>query len=163
MEKYQTFWRRVGASILDSFILAPVSWIIALVFILVDSSPAMTAVSSALVGIISVFYNILTHNLYGQTVGKLVAKVKVLDDSEKSINFGQAVLRSFPQLIIAMFAVSFSTADKSAADSARFIGTIIYWLFGLFLVADVIICLSNEKHRALHDFIAGTVVVKTDV
>lgn len=36
----------------------------------------------------------------------------------------------------------------------------LMWIWN---IADVIVALSTEKHRALHDYIAGTVVVKTNV
>jgi uncharacterized RDD family membrane protein YckC len=112
-------------------------------------------------GFFSFFYYVLTHYYYGQTVGKVVANVKVLDDSETSINFGQSVLRSFPQFLPVMFAVSFSTAGET--DSRAFWESLINGLTVLFFVVDIIVCLANEKHRALHDFIAGTIVVRTDV
>jgi uncharacterized RDD family membrane protein YckC len=159
MEKYQTLLRRFGAGIIDSLILAPISWFIAFVVFLVGSTTAARAVSPALVGLISVSYYILMHNFYGQTVGKMAARVKVLDDSEIRVNFGQAVLRSLPQLIPAMFAVSFSTADHSTED----VTLLLYGSLSLFYLVDIIVCLSNEKHRALHDFMAGTVVIRTDV
>lgn len=41
-----------------------------------------------------------------------------------------------------------------------------FWLLtvlpGLWFVAEVLTMLTNEKRRALHDFIAGTVVVRTN-
>jgi len=160
MEKYETLGKRFVAAFVDSLILAPVNLVISFATIFFSSSATAVAVSSAVVGLISVFYYILAHYYYGQTVGKILAKVKVLDDSEKQINFGQAVLRSFPQLIMAMFAVSFSTAEKGTTG---IVGTLIYWLVMIFSIADVLVCLLNEKRRALHDFIAGTIVVRTDV
>jgi len=162
MEKYETLWRRIGAFILDSIILSLVSWGILFVFLFTGSSPAIAAVSSALVAVVSVSYSILLHTLYGQTVGKMAAKVKVLDDSENPINFGQAVLRSLPQLVLAMFALSFSTADADAF-STTVLAVLINGSVTVFFIGDVIVFLVNEKRRALHDFIAGTIVVRTDV
>ena len=108
--KYETFGRRVGAAILDSFILFPVGLGISLVFLFFNiASPLL---GSAAAGLISAAYYILTHYRYGQTFGKMAAKVKVLDDSENPINFGQAIVRSLPQLLVPMFAISFSTAGE---------------------------------------------------
>jgi uncharacterized RDD family membrane protein YckC len=163
MEKFQTLGRRAGALFLDSLVLLPVSWIVSPISLFFDSSPTALAVSSALVGVITVAYSIVLHALYGQTLGKKVARVKVVDTSEKPINFGQSVLRSFPQLILAMFALSFSTADETAANSIDIFGTLIYWFFVIFFIVDIVICLVNEKRRALHDFMGGTIVVRTDV
>ncbi|HEY0459270.1 MAG TPA: RDD family protein [Pyrinomonadaceae bacterium] len=160
MEKYETLRKRFGAAFVDTFILVPVNLVISFATVFFNSSATAVALSSAVAGLISVFYYILAHYYYGQTVGKMLAKVKVLDDSEKQINFGQAVLRSFPQLIMAMFAFSFSNAQKGTTG---IVGTLIYWLVMIFGIADILVCLMNEKHRALHDFIAGTIVVRTDV
>jgi uncharacterized RDD family membrane protein YckC len=161
MEKYQTFWRRVGASILDSLILTPVNWGVSFVFLLVGTAPVM--LSWAVPGFIAVLYYILMHYYGGQTLGKMAARVKVLDDSETPVNLGQAIIRSLPQLLPVMFAVSFSTAGESSAHLIEFWASLIYGLTGLFFIADVAVCLFNEKRRALHDLIAGTVVVRTDV
>jgi len=160
MEKYQTFGRRFGAAMLDSIvILLPINWIVSVVIIAI--SPTM--LSWAVPALISALYYILMHYYFGWTLGKMVAQVKVLDDSERPINFGQSIVRSLPQLIIPMFAVSFSTADQSAADTIRVWAGVIYGFTFLFSVANVIVCLANEKRRALHDYIAGTIVVRTDV
>lgn len=163
MEKYQTFWRRFWAGVLDSLILLPITWGITVFFLFVSPMPLMMTFSSIAVGFVSVSYYILMHNFYGQTLGKMAAKVKVLDISETPINFGQAVVRSLPQIIPVMYSISFSTADESIDSVARSGVNIIYGSLLVFYLADVVVCLISEKRRALHDLIAGTVVVKTDV
>jgi len=162
MDKYETFWRRVGAAVLDSFVLIPVSWGISFVFLFISDLPSL--LGSAAAGLISAIYSIFMHYRFGQTLGKMAARVKVLDDSENPINFGQAIIRSLPQLLVPMFAVSFSTAGESyEGDSIEFWESLVSGLTALFSVVNVIVCLANEKRRALHDFIAGTVVVRTDI
>lgn len=163
MEKYETLGRRFWAVILDSIILLPITWGITFFFLFVSPMSLTMTFSSIAVGVLSVGYYVLMHNRYGQTVGKMAAKVKVLDLSEMPVNFGQAVVRSLPQIIPVMYGISFSTADDSIDSAARLGSQIIYaWLF-LFYLADIVVCMANEKHRALHDFIAGTIVVRTDV
>lgn len=163
MEKYQTLGKRFWATFLDSVILMPVNLIFTVLTVVVSSSATGVAISSAAIGLISVSYYILMHFYFGQTLGKMMMKVKVLDDSEVSINFGQAIIRSLPQLIPVMFTVSFSTADQASDPSATVVGSLIYGGTSIFWLADVIVFLANAKHRALHDFIAGTIVVRTDV
>ncbi len=160
MEKYHTFWRRVGAAFLDWVVLAPVNWGVSVVITLASASP--TTLAWAVPGFISAVYYILMHYYQGQTLGKMVARVRVLDDSEKPLNFGQAIIRSLPQLFVPMFAVSASTADPAAESIAVWAAVIQGFTF-VFSVANVIVCLANERNRALHDFIAGTIVVRTDV
>jgi|SRR5215204_1212248 len=161
MEKYETLGKRFWASILDSIIIMLIQGIGVFITVFVGASATLSNVASVTTGLVAVFYIILMHYYYGQTVGKMAAKVKVLDDSESSINFGQAVLRSLPQLFPVMFAVSFSTAGDT--DSEALWGGLISGLTVIFEIADIIVCLSNDKRRALHDFIAGTIVVRTDV
>lgn len=161
MEKYQTFGRRFGAAILDSIILFPVNWIVSFAVLAIAAAP--TILSWAIPGFISALYYILMHYYFGQTLGKMAAKVKVLDDSETPVNLGQSIVRSLPQLIIPMFAVSFSTADQSDAETLWLWASFIYGFTFLFSLANAIVCLANEKRRALHDFIAGTIVVRTEV
>jgi uncharacterized RDD family membrane protein YckC len=161
MEKYQTLWRRVGALVLDSFVLIPINLIVSFVFILVTEDRVLLKASTG--GFVAVLYYILMHYYYGQTVGKMVTKVKVLDESEKPISFGQSILRSLPQLIPVMFAVSFSTADNNAGSPAAFWGRTIITLSLTFSLIDALVCASSAKNRAIHDMLAGTIVVRTDV
>jgi uncharacterized RDD family membrane protein YckC len=155
MDKYETVWRRFWASVLDSIILWITGWLV----LLITPSLILPLILS---GAISVCYYVLMHNAYGQTIGKMAARVKVLDISEIPINLGQSITRSLPQLIPVMFVVSFSTAD-SAKVSAEVWFSVFYGFKILFTIADIIICLSTQKRRALHDFIAGTIVVKTNL
>ena len=173
MDKYEAFWRRVGAAILDSFIVIPVNWGVSFVVISASESPTMLV--WAIPGFISALYYILMHYYRGQTLGKMIANVKVLDDSETPLSLkvlndsetplslGQAIVRSLPQLLIPMFAVSFSTADESAADSIALWTGLIYVFTFVFSLLNVVVCLASSKRRALHDFLAGTIVVRTDV
>lgn len=161
MEKYQTLWRRIAAFVLDSFILIPINLVVSFVFVFVTENRVLLRASAG--GFVAVLYYILMHYYYGHTVGKMVAKVKVLDESEKPISFGQSILRSLPQLIPLMFAVSFSTADRSSGSSAEFWERTIYALSAAFFLIDALVCAASAKNRAIHDMIAGTIVVRTDV
>lgn len=165
MEKYQTFGRRVGAWILDSFILFVVNWLLTFALmtspvLMADSAPMM--ILWAIPGFIAALYDILMHYFRGQTLGKMAVKVKVLSDSETPINLGQSIARSLPQLLGPMFAVSFATAADSA-EAINYWDNVLYGVTIAFSIVNAIVCLANEKRRALHDFIAGTVVVRTDI
>ena len=157
MDKYDTIWRRVWALVLDGILIMIANW---LILILLMSTPPMFRIIFS--GVISAGYYILMHNAYGQTVGKMAAQIKVLSRAETPINLGQSISRSLPQLIPVMFAVSFSTADNAIISTQGWFVTIYEFTF-LFYAVDAIVCLIFQKRRALHDFIAGTVVVRTDV
>ena len=53
-----------------------------------------------------------------------------------------------------------ANGEALAANKALWLSTAIP---GLWFLAEVLTMLTNEKRRALHDFIAGTVVVRTNI
>ena len=168
MKKYDTFLPRLLAIILDTVLLLPL-------FILDDlaekyalSTSASYAIKTA-TSFAGVFYFILLHYFFGQTVGKMLMKVKVLDVSEKPLRFIQAVLRDFPQLLITIVFLVFGDPEfffngeyKAAQFAANPVGNIFYVLLLVWGIADIIVFLRNEKRRALHDFVAGSVVVRVE-
>jgi uncharacterized RDD family membrane protein YckC len=91
-------------------------------------------------------------------------RLKVLDVSEKPITFAQAVIRSLPQLFPAFVGASLinsATEQNPDQDFIEIFGILITGVTWIWQIADIIVCLSSDKKRALHDLIAGTVVVKT--
>jgi uncharacterized RDD family membrane protein YckC len=163
MEKYETLSKRFWAMVIDSLVLIPVHIVFTLGTAFIFKSETGLRVGSAITGLITVFYYILLHYRYGQTVGKKAVGVKVVDISETPLNFGQSVVRCLPQLIPVMFAVSFSNADQNDDLSLTIVSGLITGIATVFFIADVAVCLVSEKRRALHDLIAGTIVVRTDV
>jgi uncharacterized RDD family membrane protein YckC len=164
MEKYQTLRRRFGALVIDSILLGIGNLIISYALrLLIESNPTILWIAISLLNLMTVFYFILLHNFYGQTIGKKIAGVKVIDDSESPINFGQSVLRSLPQLIPALFTLTIINPNLYAEEGTSIISSIILYAAGIFNIFDIVVCLVNEKHRALHDYIAGTIVIRTDV
>lgn len=167
MERYQTFGRRVVASIVDSFVFAPV--VIFYVWIeLAELQDWLRFAVYPIGALIGLAYNILMHWKYGQTLGKMLVKVKVLDVSEKAISFRQSCLRDIIYIIVdcvqygilfSLFIVGYSWKSEAVESTNTYI------LFPLcaWLVIDTIVCIKNRKNRALHDLIAGTVVVRSDI
>lgn len=168
MEKYQTIGSRFVALFIDGLIMIPIS-IFAGIFAGVGNSTKAGVITNVIVSAIPIIYTVLAHSYYGQTVGKSVVKVKVLDISETQITFTQAVIRSLPQMLplfitastlISQMSYSSQTAVRN--DLIKLLTTGGYILYGIWSIADIIVCLSSDKKRALHDLIAGTVVVRTD-
>jgi uncharacterized RDD family membrane protein YckC len=111
------------------------------------------------------FYMIFLHATYGQTLGKMVMKIKVLDVSENPINWRQAVLRESPNIVFSLFFLSseiYQITTEGIGETFRdaFFYNAVFVLITFWAIAEVIVTLSNEKRRAIHDYIAGTVVVK---
>lgn len=167
MERYQTFGRRVVASIVDSLVFAPV--VIFYVWIeLAELQDWLRFTVYPIGALVGLAYNILMHWKYGQTLGKMLVKVKVLDVAEKAISLWQSCLRDIIYIIVdcvqygilfSLFIVGYSWKSEAVESTNTYI------LFPLYawLVIDTIVCIKNRKNRALHDLIAGTVVVRSDI
>lgn len=159
--RYDTFGRRVFALWIDGVIISILRY---------ATKPFEDSNSDFVLNLIffaSLFlpylYTILFHGFSGQTIGKMIAGIKILDKSEGTdINFGQAILRDIIPLIgvLVLFLLSvFGLLDESgnATSSAIIFSSIILsWS-----ILEMMTMIFNEKRRALHDYIAGTVVLRT--
>jgi uncharacterized RDD family membrane protein YckC len=112
-------------------------------------------------------YSVIGHAVYGQTVGKHVTKLMVLDNkTETRIGWRQAILRDsffiLANTLSATLYVYFVAAGVTEIPSGLQIVVLVLNYSGLiWFITEIVTCLSNKKSRALHDFIAGTVVVNT--
>lgn len=167
MYKYDTFGSRFLASFLDGLIMIPVGCLSGIVPIM-SNSGKMTLVGSLIFSLIPIVYSVSMHYFKGQTIGKALVSLKVLDISERPITFAQAVIRSLPQMfpvfISASLLISFMFSSTKNAGLTNIFETVVpafYGFYVVFIIGEVISALFTDKHRALHDYIAGTVVIKT--
>ena len=113
------------------------------------------------------FYSVALHAHYGQTFGKIVMGVKVVDVSETKLSIRQAILRDIVPIFFSVLSIAsalprifsglgpYKTAGElSWIDYGWASGSLIWFLL------EVVTMLTNEKRRAVHDFIAGSVVVR---
>lgn len=152
-DKYQTFGPRFLASIVDGLIFLPLG-LVNMAVVRLEVSPAIHYLWVLLMTIAPLCYTVILHALYGQTLGKMAGKVKVVDLNENPITFHHAVLRSLPQIFFSFAMIFFS----SQFDSNLLTVTII--LYSIWSILDIIVFFVSDKRRALHDFVAGTVVIK---
>lgn len=167
MNRYLTLGPRLLALIIDAIVFAPV----VLLFMLVDDMGMPEWGIYVIVPILSVAgvaYNVILHWRFGQTLGKMVMRVKVLNLAEEPITFGQACLRDVAYIIFKALEIG-STLYLIIAGSQLVAETVVsgqqYLSIPIiaWFVIDAIVCMKNDKNRALHDIIAGTVVVRVDV
>lgn len=134
-------------------------------------------VSCILSPVLGLAYWVLMHWRFGQTLGKMVMKLKVTKRDRSAITLRQSLLRSCVDIAFYAFVIAgslyallswphdqWSTLSfwdrmgffsQSLPDGNSFIQSLyFYWL-----LAELIVLLINRKRRALHDFIAGTVVI----
>jgi len=167
-EKYRTFWPRLGASIVDGFVFFLV-FIAYLVFWKIDMPVFIRACGFLLYWFAQVTYSIGFHARFGQTLGKMATKVKVLDISERKLTLRQAVLRDSIPLLLVVIGVVQNFPAVLAGDDPFAHQASVKWdlnttlqLIGGFgwTLAEIITMVTNSKRRAIHDFIARSIVVR---
>ena len=101
-----------------------------------------------------------------QTLGKMACKVIVLDVSEQPLSMKQAVLRDILDVVLLPIGLAIDIpqiihgTDIYSPTAATIIDQVmLYSTMGWFAI-EVITMLTNQKRRALHDFIAGSVVIR---
>ena len=163
---YASFLPRFCAGFIDGLVFIPLSFADGFL-----SAPERAPIVIITWGIITYssywLYSVLLHARYGQTLGKMAVKIKVLDVSEESIpTLRQAFLRDIGYIILntlSLFYLIYLVIDGkygSNADVSSLPGRILgYAGFGWFLL-EVITMLTNKRRRAFHDYIAGTVVIR---
>ena len=166
--KYKTFWRRFWAQLLDGLIIA-IPILIAVVVL--ERSGVLASGSSPYIDqfayFVSLCYSIVLHALFGQTLGKMATGVKLFDKSEASeITWKQAAVRDVVPILFFLlslvYLIAFGTSVDRAIESGAsdlLLNAYVYSAAAWGL-AEIITMLFNPKRRAVHDFIAGTVVVR---
>ena len=130
------FWIRLLAALIDGIFFMVVAFVIGIAGGIlwgreVMASRLMRASMTAFNLVFGAGYYILSHWRWGQTIGKMVANIRVIATDGSPISLGTAVL--------------------------RYLG---YWLSSLpLLVGYLMVGLRSDK-RALHDLIAKTRVVR---
>jgi len=159
MDRYRTIWRRVGAYLIDLAVSFP-AVVIGSKFYRYAHGTNVGIFWSALMLVFGLAYSIYFHGRYGATPGKSLMRCRVVAASgEGKISYGTAARREVPTFVLAVMRgvgdhwASFAVPPLAAVLT----GAAMCWTF-----ADLFACVATKKRRALHDFIAGTVVVKEE-
>lgn len=163
--KYRTGLKRLGAAIVDGIVFMPFFLIEQWFFNKQDNSSILIS-WAVLTSFLPLFYSIIVHSKYGQTIGKWVTGVKVLDiNKTKTLTLKQSIFRDSFYLaieIIGLVYFSFIVFQTGKAgyllnDYKEFANQPILW----WTLLELVTMLTNNKRSALHDFIARSVVVRT--
>lgn len=172
--RYAGFGSRLVANLVDFVVFVPlmvVDWML-------SASRAGSMVSCALLQIIAIAYPVAMHARWGQTLGKMVARIRVVKLSGDPLSTREAALRSSVDIGLglavtasALFAMT-RLPESAWTDDWLLVQTMLrglepswgpwaavalqVWAWG-----ELIALLSNRRRRAIHDFIAGTVVVES--
>jgi uncharacterized RDD family membrane protein YckC len=165
MRRYKTIIQRLAALIIDGIIFLPVSFL----------EDHFTATSDKFGFLlwnlfftgIWISYSVLMHGRYGQTLGKMASNVKVFSLDEKHlIGYKRAFYRESLRVTVISCGVLYlliTNPNSSGITDVSKSGYESFLLYGFCVVAlaEFITVFSNSKRRAVHDFIAGSVVLDT--
>lgn len=169
---YAQFWRRATAAAIDFTLVLVLAPILAQA----GTSRLTTFGVTLFAPLLVPLYEIYFHARWGQTIGKRLMDIVVLDVNGNALSVRHALLRSSVGLVLGLFsAASLIVATGRIADAefaaldAMQIATrqqqlAPYWTLlnvvaHVWFASELVTMLSNRRRRALHDFIAGTVVV----
>jgi uncharacterized RDD family membrane protein YckC len=167
-EKYKTFWPRFLAAIVDSLVFIPLE--IADYFIRENYNIINDAAIYfwfILASLAFMIYSVLMHGIYGQTLGKMAMNVKVLDISENKLSMLQALKRDIIPIILTCICIAIVllqsinyTGTNASSITYNIASYLIEYVGFAWFIAEIVSMLFNDKRRAIHDFIADSVVIK---
>lgn len=172
--RYAGFWPRLGSLLLDILINLP----LIVLLLWAQGHYRLFRVYYLIPGtIFGLFYSVYLVRRFGGTPGKLIVGIRIRKRDGEPVGYREALLRYFPELVfgllmsVALIAPLLQMTDAeyqslSLRERAkrefelappwykplRWTQTSWYW-------GELFVLLTNRKRRALHDFIAGTVVV----
>jgi uncharacterized RDD family membrane protein YckC len=172
---YSTFGSRFAAALVDGLVVGAIS----VTATLLNGISKNVLIATAIIQIaFSLFYHVYLVQLSGATPGKRVMNLKIVKLDGSAVTWNEAILRQLPQILLAIVtqAITVSavlTMDQDYYDELSWlqrmqIGStnplvfqVIQWVSVIWSLADIITFFTNDERRALHDKIAGTVVIST--
>ncbi len=160
--RYQTFLTRFFAGIIDGIIFIPLDLIN---YAFSSEKATIIAIWYILYSFSFLAYSILMHGFFGRTLGKWITGVIVIDASERKIlSLRQAFFRDMIPTVFTIIGViltlpavmSQSSISNSELEFPHLFGSVMVVWF----LAEIVTLLFNKRRRALHDFIAHSVVVR---
>lgn len=173
---YAGFWIRVGAKILDAIVLLPVMGLV-FYFNSLSKSASMNILIPNLA--FNLAFEVILVKIYGGTPGKLIMGLKIIQKNGDDINWKASFYRYSVEFFIAILGayvlfLTLNLIDDSTYASLGFLKRnqlmstinpipmkIQSWINIAWLISGAIVLISNARKRTNHDFIAGTVVIKS--
>ncbi|MFL5387016.1 MAG: RDD family protein [Longimicrobiaceae bacterium] len=172
---YAGFGPRLGALLLDGLVLLP-AWGASIW--MQTRSPAGAVFGVVFALLVYEAYHVGLTATFGQTLGKRLMDIQVRRADGARVGWGRAFLRRLPTLLSEVAGVAVAVVVASVLTQAQFddaggifdrmrmltragaaLNVFFHLPFGLYNLANAITFFTNDRYRALHDLIAGTVVV----
>jgi len=169
MNRYSTFWRRFWAEWIDVLIFLP--WFLAHHFVLKHPPKAAVLICwVTLYFLVLRGYKVVLHARFGQTAGKAVTRIRVMNIAEDRLpSIKQAFLREIGSIILSactlgywIYLITTHNFTAKARLASIFLSILFKLDFG-WIVMEFVTMMTNKRRRAIHDFIASTVVVRTTI
>jgi uncharacterized RDD family membrane protein YckC len=170
--RYAGFWPRLFANLVDTVVGIP---------FIVLAWPGVLSKNASLFLVIPAFavgtgYIVIMNALWGQTIGKMAARIRIVTVSGARIGWREALLRDAVSIgfgiistaahVATLLNVPASTWSEDWVQQAQLLsaaeptwGPAATAVMNVWFWGELIVLLFNRKRRALHDFIAGTVVI----
>jgi len=160
----------------DTVVMVP---IIGLSIWMWSASRTVALLSEVPIACVFALYNIYFVGRWGQTIGKMAVGIKVVALNGDAAGYSRAFYRHAVDLafslatsaltLYALLSVTSLEFDRLEFDARlELLSTktaswtdILNWLLIGWTLSELVVLLLNDKRRAVHDYIAGTVVVHT--
>lgn len=167
--KYNTISPRIAAAVLDQTILGLA---LKIIDVIPDSNNYILNIMASLVYYnIPYIYNILMLGFYGQTIGKGMLNLKVVDfETGGKMSFSQAIFRELIPMVLVNLVMVFVFVMFSDIINENYELNIFGWIILFFPIVlsilwafiEVITMAMDNKCRAIQDKISDTIVIRTD-
>ena len=172
---YAGFGLRLASLLLDLLIYVPFGLIILYLNSFSKEMFYYTTIPSLL---LAIWYYIYLPKKYGGTPGKLIVGIKIIKLDGNPIGWDEAVFRELVLMLLHIFNIgitimALNIADNSTYESLTWFGKSKYlssllpsyfsaytWISSIWFWSELIVLLTNPRKRALHDYMAGTVLIK---
>jgi len=172
--RYAGFWYRLASLLLDAVVMMPLmtlSFWGSAQFRLFDVYYFIPGI------LFGLFYDVYLVRRFGGTPGKLLAGIRIRKLNGEPVGYREAFLRCLPEFILGTLtsiavlipvfhmtdteyhSLSFVERTKRMTELEPSWYKPVQWIQNAWVWSELIVLLTNRKRRAIHDFIAGTVVV----
>jgi len=175
-EVYAGFWIRTAAKLLDFMTMLPL-----MAFILYIDGLSKSAYFYLIIPnlIFYVWFEVYLVKRYGGTPGKLIMGIKIVRMDGDEVDWHAAAMRYLVNFCVTILGIivmvwTLNMIDNDTYTSlgffkrSQFMSTlnpipfkVQTWISGIWTLSGIIVLLSNKRKCAVHDFIAGTVVIRT--
>lgn len=172
---YAGFWLRLGSLLLDFIFVIPLGFLTLYLNSRGQYIYFFTVIPSLAFGL---WYNIYLSKRYGGTPGKLAGGINIIRSDGGPIDWKEAILRHIVLFALTILSVVMMISCVLSADEAtyarlswlkqpQYLTTqspiffkVYNWATYIWIYSEFIVLLTNKMKRAIHDYIAGTVIVK---